>query len=180
MAVCERCKTGSGPGVAGTPRQLRDLEELWTTLKESIKGSGIPVWLRSESAELIAAPLLSKAISSDPWRSVIFIPTKSARKSALGGRSQINVGEYLRNDVRSLCVATHRNLDLAATLLGSGKGRSVLSSWLAVSGGGGWSHFGGPAGTTPPMLSSGDRTPAGLENWFQRRRCWLTPEGTRN
>src|SRR6202162_3540210 len=36
-------------GVAGSGRQLRDLEELWTILKESIKGSDIPVWLRSES-----------------------------------------------------------------------------------------------------------------------------------
>ena len=35
-------------GVAGSPRQLRDLEELWTILKESIKGSDIPAWLRSE------------------------------------------------------------------------------------------------------------------------------------
>lgn len=36
-------------GVAGRPRQVRDLEELWTILKESIKGADIPVWLRSES-----------------------------------------------------------------------------------------------------------------------------------
>jgi len=36
-------------GVSGSPRQLRDLEELWTILKESIKGSDIPAWLRSES-----------------------------------------------------------------------------------------------------------------------------------
>lgn len=36
-------------GAAGRPRQLRDLEELWTMLKESIKGSDIPAWLRSES-----------------------------------------------------------------------------------------------------------------------------------
>ena len=36
-------------GVAGSPRQLRDLEELWTILKESIKASDIPAWLRSES-----------------------------------------------------------------------------------------------------------------------------------
>jgi transcriptional regulator with XRE-family HTH domain len=36
-------------GVSGRPRQLRDLEELWTILKESIKGSDIPAWLRSES-----------------------------------------------------------------------------------------------------------------------------------
>jgi transcriptional regulator with XRE-family HTH domain len=36
-------------GAAGRPRQLRDLEELWTILTESIKGSAIPAWLRSES-----------------------------------------------------------------------------------------------------------------------------------
>jgi DNA-binding transcriptional regulator YiaG len=36
-------------GVAGSPRQFRDLEELWTILKESIKGTDIPVWLRLES-----------------------------------------------------------------------------------------------------------------------------------
>ena len=36
-------------GVAGSPRQLRDLEELWTILKESIKVSDIPAWLRTES-----------------------------------------------------------------------------------------------------------------------------------
>ena len=36
-------------GVAGSPRRLRDLEELWTILKESIKASDIPAWLRSES-----------------------------------------------------------------------------------------------------------------------------------
>ena len=36
-------------GVAGSPRYLRDLEELWTILKESIKGTDIPVWLGSES-----------------------------------------------------------------------------------------------------------------------------------
>jgi DNA-binding transcriptional regulator YiaG len=36
-------------GLAGRPRQLRDLEELWAILKESIKGSDIPAWLRSES-----------------------------------------------------------------------------------------------------------------------------------
>jgi hypothetical protein len=39
----------------------------------------------------------------------------TSRKSALGGRSQINVGEYLRMTY-VLSVATHRNLDLAATL----------------------------------------------------------------
>ena len=31
---------------------------------------------------------------------------------------------------------------------------------LPVSGGGGGSHFGGPTGTTPPILRSGDWTPA--------------------
>jgi transcriptional regulator with XRE-family HTH domain len=36
-------------GVAGRTRQLGDLEELWTILKESIEGSDIPAWLRSES-----------------------------------------------------------------------------------------------------------------------------------
>jgi DNA-binding transcriptional regulator YiaG len=36
-------------GVAGRARGLRDLEELWTILKESISGSDIPAWLRSES-----------------------------------------------------------------------------------------------------------------------------------
>jgi DNA-binding XRE family transcriptional regulator len=36
-------------GIAGKPHQLRDLEELWTILKESIRGSNIPAWLRSES-----------------------------------------------------------------------------------------------------------------------------------
>jgi DNA-binding XRE family transcriptional regulator len=35
--------------VAARPRQLRDLEELWSILKESIKGPDIPAWLRSES-----------------------------------------------------------------------------------------------------------------------------------
>ena len=35
--------------VTGTPRQLRDLEELWAILKESIKGAAIPAWLRSEN-----------------------------------------------------------------------------------------------------------------------------------
>jgi transcriptional regulator with XRE-family HTH domain len=36
-------------GAAGKPRQLRDLEELWTILKESIKGQDIADWLRSEN-----------------------------------------------------------------------------------------------------------------------------------
>jgi len=40
------------------------------------------------------------------------------RKSVLGGRSQINVGEYPRMTY-VLSVATHRNLDLAATVLQS-------------------------------------------------------------
>ena len=35
-----------------------------------------------------------------------------------------------------------------------------------VSGGGGGGHFGGPAGTTPPMVSGDDWRPAGL-NWLQ-------------
>jgi RES domain-containing protein len=39
----------------------------------------------------------------------------TARKSALGGRSQISVGEYPRMTY-VLSVATNRNLDLAATL----------------------------------------------------------------
>ena len=39
----------------------------------------------------------------------------TARKNALGGRSQISVGEYPRM-VYVLSVATNRNLDLAATL----------------------------------------------------------------
>ena len=39
----------------------------------------------------------------------------TARKGALGGRSQINIGEYSRMTY-VLSVATHRNLDLAATL----------------------------------------------------------------
>lgn len=39
----------------------------------------------------------------------------TVRKSALGGRNQIDVGEYPRMTY-ILSVATHRNLDLAATL----------------------------------------------------------------
>jgi DNA-binding transcriptional regulator YiaG len=42
-------------GVARSPRQLRDLEELWTILKDSIKGTDIPVWLRSESEAFAGA-----------------------------------------------------------------------------------------------------------------------------
>jgi DNA-binding transcriptional regulator YiaG len=34
-------------GASGSPRQLRDLEELWTVLKDSMKISDIPTWLRS-------------------------------------------------------------------------------------------------------------------------------------
>ena len=44
-------------GVAGRPRQLRDLEELWTILKESIKGSDIPAWLRSQSDAFAGRPI---------------------------------------------------------------------------------------------------------------------------
>src|SRR5712692_6088119 len=40
---------------------------------------------------------------------------------------------------------------------------------LLVSGGGGGSHFDGPTGTTPPMVSGGDWTPDRL-NWFHGRR----------
>lgn len=36
-------------GVAGSPRQLRNLDELWIILRESIKGPDIPAWLRSEN-----------------------------------------------------------------------------------------------------------------------------------
>jgi len=34
-------------GAASKPRQLRDLEELWAILRESMKSSDIPAWLRS-------------------------------------------------------------------------------------------------------------------------------------
>jgi DNA-binding transcriptional regulator YiaG len=34
-------------GAASKPRQLRDLEELWAMLRESMKSSDIPEWLRS-------------------------------------------------------------------------------------------------------------------------------------
>jgi DNA-binding transcriptional regulator YiaG len=36
-------------GVSGSARQLRDLEELWTIVKDSVKDSDIPAWLRPES-----------------------------------------------------------------------------------------------------------------------------------
>jgi DNA-binding transcriptional regulator YiaG len=36
-------------GAAARPRHLRDLEELWTILKESMKDIDIPDWLRSKS-----------------------------------------------------------------------------------------------------------------------------------
>ena len=39
----------------------------------------------------------------------------TARKGALGGRRQINVGEYPRMTY-ILCIATKRNIDLAAAL----------------------------------------------------------------
>src|SRR5260370_29876566 len=54
----------------------------------------------------------------------------------------------------------------------------VADEWLAtpvladnVSGGGGGSHFGGRAGTTPPKLSSGDRTLAGLHGVFRGKKA---------
>jgi len=36
-------------GEAGKTRQLRDLEELWTILEDSVQASDIPVWLRSKN-----------------------------------------------------------------------------------------------------------------------------------
>jgi len=49
-------------------------------------------------------------------------------------------------------------------------GDDVLTTMaMPVSGGGGGSHFGGPTGTAPLKLSSGEWTPAG-PNWFQRKR----------
>jgi len=36
-------------GVARRARQLRDLEQLWIIVKDSMKDSDIPAWLRSES-----------------------------------------------------------------------------------------------------------------------------------
>ena len=36
-------------GAASRPRQLRDLEELWTILRVSMKDADIPDWLRSKS-----------------------------------------------------------------------------------------------------------------------------------
>lgn len=36
-------------GAAARPRQLRDIEELWTILKGSMKDTDIPYWLRSKS-----------------------------------------------------------------------------------------------------------------------------------
>ena len=56
----------------------------------------------------------------------------TTRKRALGGRSQINVGEYPRMTY-VLSVATRRNLDLAVTLsIGVGKRRSALPTWAGV------------------------------------------------
>lgn len=46
---CPKVQNWERAGVAGSPRQLRDLEELWTIVKDSIKASDIPAWLRSES-----------------------------------------------------------------------------------------------------------------------------------
>jgi transcriptional regulator with XRE-family HTH domain len=42
-------------GDAGSPRRLRDIEELRTILKESLKGTDIPVWLGSESEAFAGA-----------------------------------------------------------------------------------------------------------------------------
>lgn len=39
-------------GVISKSRMLRDLEELWTILKDSVKPSDIPLWLRSENDAL--------------------------------------------------------------------------------------------------------------------------------
>ena len=39
-------------GEAGKPRRLRDLEELWSILKDSMKQSDIPAWLRSRNDAL--------------------------------------------------------------------------------------------------------------------------------
>jgi DNA-binding XRE family transcriptional regulator len=36
-------------GDVGRTRQLRDLDELWTILEDSIKASDIPAWLRSKN-----------------------------------------------------------------------------------------------------------------------------------
>jgi DNA-binding transcriptional regulator YiaG len=44
-------------GVAGSPRQLRDLEELWTILNESVKAREIPVWLRSRNGAFEEPPI---------------------------------------------------------------------------------------------------------------------------
>jgi transcriptional regulator with XRE-family HTH domain len=42
-------------GGAGNPRHLRDIQELWTILEESIKGTDIPLWLESESEAFAGA-----------------------------------------------------------------------------------------------------------------------------
>jgi DNA-binding transcriptional regulator YiaG len=42
-------------GVVRNPRQLRDLEELWSILKDSIKDTDIPAWLRSGSEAFAGA-----------------------------------------------------------------------------------------------------------------------------
>ena len=44
---------------------------------------------------------------------------------------------------------------------------ALLSS--CVSGGGEGSHFGGPVGTTPPMLGGGERRPAAVETGFKEK-----------
>jgi len=55
-------------GTAGSPRQLRDLDELATVLKESIKDSNIPASLRSEKhafAEQLSIELLKEGKARD-------------------------------------------------------------------------------------------------------------------
>lgn len=39
-------------GTSGSPRQLRDLDELWTTLKETMKIEEVPIWLHSPNDAL--------------------------------------------------------------------------------------------------------------------------------
>lgn len=44
-------------GVARQPRQLRDLEELWAVLKESMRRAEIPAWLRSKNDAFAELPV---------------------------------------------------------------------------------------------------------------------------
>jgi len=55
----------------------------------------------------------------------------TARKNALGGQSQISVGEYPRMSY-VLSVATDRNLDLAASLPSELANVAALSTWTGV------------------------------------------------